>query len=81
VVITVPDAPCIDAKALAAALHANAVGSGGLPSPRPADSPAPGRTFYTGEYSGVRGDRKVRIGFKHWIPDETVCVSTLVVEQ
>lgn len=81
VVVTLEDTPCIDATALSHDLHATNVDSGGLPSPRPADSPVPSRTFYTGSYSGIAGNHRILIGFKHWTPDDAVCASSLVIEQ
>lgn len=81
VAIILPDAPCIDAKALASALHAGTVSSGGLPSPRPEGSAIPTRTFYTGDYSGTTGDHRIRVGFKHWTPDDVICATSLTIEQ
>jgi hypothetical protein len=81
IVIILSDAPCVDAKALASALHAGTVSSGGLPSPRPEGSAIPTQTFYTGDYSGTTGDHRIRIGFKHWTPDDVICATSLTIEQ
>jgi len=81
VVFSLPDAPCVDAKALAHDLQVTEVGSGGLPSPAPMGSPVPERTFYTGDYHGSVGGHALQIGFKHWIPGDAVCVSSISIEQ
>ncbi|MDF4024668.1 hypothetical protein P3W24_06815 [Luteibacter sp. PPL201] len=81
VVLSLPVAPCVDAKELARDLQVTEVGSGGLPSPAPMGSPMPERTFYTGDYHGSVGGHALQIGFKHWIPGDALCVSSISIEQ
>ena len=81
VVFSLPETPCLDAKALSRTLHATSVRSGGIPAPSPVGEPGPKRTFYTGSYEGSVNAHTIRIGFKHWAPSDDTCVSSLSVEQ